>query len=113
MVKRVFLVVLVGLAVIFLLRRVSRRKLLGIVPASTLGKSPDELFEMVRKIQSDPMLKGYFEFASAHPFQIPTIEERDGRLFACYGNDTFDVTDLKDSPLLQGLKSELKFGPSA
>lgn len=113
MVKKLFLFVLVGIAVIFLLQRGSRRRLVGIVPASTLGKSPDELFEIVREIQSDPMLKGYLEFARAHPFQIPTIEEKDGRLFACYGNDTFDITDLGDNPLVQGLRGELKFSPQA
>lgn len=82
----------------------------ALVSKSSLGKNPADLLGMLEEMQSDPKIQEYLDFAMAHFPQMPTTEEKDGRIIARFGEDTFDITDLKDSLFVQGLKGEMQKG---
>ncbi len=111
--KKLFLVFLFGIGAVILLRWVIQNKLKeAYEPISALGKNPADLGGLLQEMMADPKMQEYMEFARPYFPRQPTIEEKDDRVFACFGEAKFDMTDLKNSPFVQGLKNELQVAMS-
>lgn len=108
MVKKVFLVVLVGFTMVLLLRRLVKNSLGVPVPSVRINS-----VEISKEMRDNPDMRMCLGFLNRHTAELPPkIEEINGRTILRFGEDTFDATEIKDSKFMKSLVADFSWNPA-